>query len=117
MTSSLPLRQTLTHDEQEAFQDAVCEHALAIASPFLPEQPSVFDAWGTVAKAQPDAFHHWQEEFVAYIPTHLSSGDIEARLAVHNQTLHLDYPSHWTLAQVFAYAPPLPTSPQKCDRL
>jgi hypothetical protein len=109
MTSSLPLRQPLTPEEKQAFQDAVHQRDLAVASPFLAEAPSVLDAWHTIAKAQPDAFHHWQEEFVAYIPTHLSSGDIEARLAVHNQTLHLDYPSHWTLAQVFAYAPPLPS--------
>jgi hypothetical protein len=109
MTSSLPPRHPLTPEEQQAFQNVVHEYALAIASPFLPHRPSVFDAWQTLANAQPDAVHHWQEEFVAYLPMHLSLGDIEARLALHHQTLHLDYPSHWTLAQAFAYAPPRPS--------
>jgi glycolate oxidase FAD binding subunit len=109
MTSSLPPRQALTHDEQQAFQNAVHQRDLAVASPFLAEAPSVLDTWHTIAKAQPDAFHHWQEEFVAYLPTHWTLADIEDRLAVHNQTLHLDYPPQWTLAQAFAYAPPLPS--------
>jgi hypothetical protein len=109
MTTSLPPRRALTPEEKQAFQDAVHQQAVAVASPFLAKVPSVFDAWQDIAKAQPDAFHHWQEEFVAYLPTHWTLAEIEARLALHNQTLHLDYPPHWTLAQAFAYAPPLPS--------
>ena len=107
--SSLPLRHALHPEEQHAFQEALHTHALAIASPFLPPRPSVFDTWQRLAHTQPDAFHHWQEEFVTYLPTHLSLAELEARLAVHQQSLQLDFPSHWNLAQVFAYAPPLPS--------
>jgi hypothetical protein len=113
MTSSLPPRQALTPEEKQAFQDAVHQHTVAVASPFLPPVATVFDVWSHVVHTQEEynegAFHHWAEEFVAYLPTHWTLAEIEARLALHNQTLHLDYPPHWTLSQAFAYAPPLPS--------
>lgn len=111
MTTSLPPRQPLSAPAQRAFQDAVHQQAVAVASPFLPPVATVFDVWSHVVHTQEEynegAFHHWPEEFVAYFPTHWTLAQLHAHLAMHAQTLHVNFPPHWTLAQAVVYAPAL----------
>jgi len=85
-----------------------------VASPFS-ETSAVWDWWNTVAQNAELGMTHWADEFVLYAPTHLSMGAINAQLAHHGQQLSFHLPTHWTLAQAFAYNIPSLTNGWQMD--